>query len=65
MYSKITNPKTGAQVSIKSKLGKRILRNYLNVLSGGAHLGERLSGWRLVRIIPVPRRRLYALWHNV
>ena len=36
MYSKITNPKTGTQVSIKSKLGQRILRNYLNVLSGGS-----------------------------
>ena len=32
MYSKITNPKTGRKVSVKSRLGKMILRNYLLVL---------------------------------
>ena len=36
MYSKITNPKTGRRVSIKSRLGKKIIRNYLNFLVGGA-----------------------------
>ena len=36
MYSKITNPKTGRKISIKSRLGKSILRNYLFILSGGA-----------------------------
>jgi len=36
MYTKIVNPKTGRRVSIKGKLGKSILRNYLNVLSGGS-----------------------------
>jgi len=36
MYSKIANPKTGRMVSINSKLGQEILRNYLNVLEGGA-----------------------------
>ena len=36
MYSRITNPKTGRSVSVRSRLGKRILRNYLFVLSGGA-----------------------------
>jgi hypothetical protein len=36
MYSKITNPKTGRKVSVKSRLGKMILRNYLLVLKGGA-----------------------------
>ena len=36
MYSKIVNPKTGRQVSLKSSLGKEILRGYLFVLSGGA-----------------------------
>ena len=36
MYSKITNPKTGRRVSVKSRLGKTILRNYLFILSGGA-----------------------------
>ena len=36
MYSKIINPKTGRKVSVKSRLGKMILRNYLLVLKGGA-----------------------------
>ena len=35
MYSKIVNPKTGRQVSVKSRLGKDILRKYLFILSGG------------------------------
>ena len=35
MYSKIVNPKTGRRVSITSRLGKEILRNYLSVLVGG------------------------------
>ena len=36
MYSKIANPKTGRMVSVNGRLGKEILRNYLNVLSAGA-----------------------------
>ena len=36
MYLRIVNPKTGRRVSIKSGLGKSILRNYLFMLSGGA-----------------------------
>ena len=36
MYSKIVNPRTGRRVSVKSRLGKNILRNYLFILSGGA-----------------------------
>ncbi len=36
MYSKIANPKTGRQVSIRSRLGKKILGNYLFFLNGGA-----------------------------
>ena len=36
MYSKIINPKTGREVNINGKIGKEILRNYLNVLSGGS-----------------------------
>ena len=36
MYSKIENPLTGRRVSINGKLGRSILRNYLNVLSGGS-----------------------------
>lgn len=38
MYSKIENPLTGRRVSINGKLGRSILRNYLNVLSGGSEL---------------------------
>ena len=36
MYSKITNPRTGRKVSVKSRLGKKILRQYLEILTGGA-----------------------------
>jgi len=36
MYSKIVNPKTGRKVSETSRLGKNILKKYLNVLTGGA-----------------------------
>ena len=36
MYSKIVNPKTGRKVSVTSRLGKSIVRNYLNVLTGGS-----------------------------
>ena len=36
MYSKIVNPRTGRRVSVKSRLGKNILINYLFILSGGA-----------------------------
>ena len=36
MYSKIVNPITGRKVSITGRLGRKILRRYLNILSGGA-----------------------------
>lgn len=36
MYTKIINPKTGLKVTLNSRLGKRILRNYLFVLNGGS-----------------------------
>ena len=36
MYDKIVNPKTGRKVNINGKLGRQILRNYLDVLQGGA-----------------------------
>ena len=39
MYSKIVNPKNGQYVSVTSKLGKQILKNYLVVLKGGAAAG--------------------------
>jgi len=44
MYSKITNPKTGRKVSIDSRLGKRILRNYLSVLKGGGRVPRNRVG---------------------
>lgn len=34
MFSQIVNPKTGRKVSINSRLGKRILSNYVNQLGG-------------------------------
>ena len=36
MYSKIVNPMTGRKVSLEGKLGKQILYNYINELTGGA-----------------------------
>lgn len=46
MYSKIANPKTGRMVSVNGKLGKEILRNYLNVLEGGSRQGLKFQGLR-------------------
>ena len=34
LFKKITNPKTGRKVNIYSKLGKNILKNYVNQLGG-------------------------------
>ena len=34
MYNKIINPLTGKKVSVKSKLGKKIIKNYLSLLGG-------------------------------
>lgn len=36
MYSKIVNPTTGRKVLVNSRLGKKILRQYLEILTGGA-----------------------------
>ena len=38
MYSLIVSPITGRKVSVNGKLGKSILRNYINVLYGGEWL---------------------------
>lgn len=35
MFSQIVNPKTNRKVNINSKTGKTILRNYINIQSGG------------------------------
>jgi len=52
MYSEIVNPLTGEKVSITSKLGKSILRNYLMVLRGGAAQSD-------VRSIALPQDEPY------
>jgi hypothetical protein len=36
MWHKIVNPETGRKVSVTGTIGKRILRNYINQLNGGA-----------------------------
>ena len=36
LYSKIVNPVTGRKVLVNSRLGKKILRQYLEILIGGA-----------------------------
>ena len=38
MYSKIVNPKTGRSVIVTGKLGRLILKNYINVLEGGGRV---------------------------
>tara|TARA_B110000977_G_scaffold138669_1_gene176116 strand:- start:520 stop:1044 length:525 start_codon:yes stop_codon:yes gene_type:complete len=44
MYTKVVNPKTGRKVAITSRLGKQIIKNYLNYLRGGESTGgEELS----------------------
>ena len=37
LFSKITNPETGRRVSVYSKTGNKIIRNYLQFLRGGAN----------------------------
>jgi len=34
MYNKIVNPKTNRSVSINSKLGKKIIRDYVRMIGG-------------------------------
>ena len=36
MYSYISNPETGRKVSIYGKIGQKVIRNYINVMNGGA-----------------------------
>lgn len=36
MFDKIVNPETGRKVSIYGKIGKKVLKNYLNSLNGGS-----------------------------
>ena len=50
MYSKIINPETNRKISINSKLGRKILTNYLSILKGGASTrsrdGETFKIWQ-------------------
>jgi len=46
MYSFIVNPETNKKVSIASFVGKKILRNYINVLKGGS--SREVDGFVLV-----------------
>ena len=39
MYNKIVNPNTGRKVNINSRLGKKIIKNYL-ILLGGSTTGK-------------------------
>lgn len=36
MYNKIVNPETNKNVSIYSKLGKEIVKNYFSMIKGGS-----------------------------
>ena len=40
MYNKITNPETGRKVNVTSKLGQKILKDYLYHLGGAKELPE-------------------------
>ena len=53
MYSKIVNPKTGRRVSITSRLGKEILRNYLSILVGGEEFAPTINGLEGGGYIPI------------
>ena len=68
MYSKIVNPLTDRKVSINGKLGRSILRNYLNVLSGGAEGAVRSMGYNLTSQmtgkIPPPTQELGVHGHD-
>ena len=44
MYSLIVSPITGRKVSVNGKLGKSILRNYINVLYGGSGYSDVAKG---------------------
>ena len=36
MWNKIVNPETGRKVNVNGKIGKKVLKNYLNNINGGA-----------------------------
>ena len=45
MYNKIINPVTGRQVSIFGKLGKKILKNYINMIGGAPAMIENIPNF--------------------
>ena len=40
MWNKIVNPETGRKVNINGKIGKKVLKTYLNSLYGGGSVNE-------------------------
>lgn len=66
MYSKITNPLTGRKVSINGKVGKNILRNYINVLVGGTDQKRLMAGLMAAqRKTGMSARPITATTHNL
>ena len=56
MWKKIVNPKTGKKVNLNSKIGKRVLRNYIKQLGGADESDE---GWSVDELTgkPIPPRK--------
>lgn len=50
MYDKIVNPKTGIQVSIFGKIGQKVLKNYTQMLTGGASVSRKWTYGRLNKV---------------
>ena len=48
MYSTIVNPETGRKVFIFSKIGKRVLNNYVNQIGGGCEVTPDCRGEKML-----------------
>ena len=42
MWNKIVNPKTGRKVNINGKIGKKVIKNYINNQSAGGK-------WKMIK----------------
>jgi hypothetical protein len=51
MYGKIVNPVTGRRVSIYGKIGKNVLKNYLQILNGGATDSNKWTYGKLQKVV--------------
>jgi hypothetical protein len=60
MYGKIVNPITGKKVSINTKLGQKILKNYIDTLIGG----DNLLGEIFTLLDLVIKTKNYTLFYN-